>query len=1236
MQSHLRAQFPTWALLGIALCLPVATQAHPAKIVYTSQADPATQCAEGVQLFHESKATEARPLLEAGFANRSRANFADPEGLGHCALALGVLRNRSNDWNGALETYTTALKVFRQTGSRALEAIALNNIGQVQDAQGRYAEALDTFQQALTIRRALGDRQGEGITLSNIGAVYEGMSHYPEALEALEQALSILREVTDRQGEGSVLNTIGLVHYAQGRYTEALDSFQQALTFRREVSDQQGESTTLSNLGATYDKLGRHVDALESYYRALNIVRQTGDRPGEGAILSSIGVINSNQGRHTEALNAFEQALPIQRETGDQSGAAATLTNIGGVHSAQGRYSEAIDAYQQALDIRRKTGDRRGEGAALNNIGLVYDHQGRYAEALESYQQALTIQGEIGDDQAKGIILNNIATINTKQGRYIMALESFQQALTIQREIGDLLGEATTLANIGVVYEAQSRPIEALETYRQALSIRRAVGDRSGEAHTLSLIGEFYSAQERYGDTLDTFQQALPIQRAAGERTAEANTFNDIGMTYYRQGRYPEALAAYRQALTIRQSIGDRAGQGLTLNNIGMVYQEQNRDAEALDAFQQARAIIQEVGDRPGEAIVLNNIGLVYRHQERYVEAVDAFQESLAIAREIDDRQDEGIALGSLGLVFDNQERYAEALEAYQQALAIAREVGNRQSVGINLHNIGVVYERQRQADKALASYVEALDVLEIVRAHAGSERGRAAFIARYALLYHRAVRLYHQQGQDDLAFITSERSRARAFLDSLTTGQVQLSDDAARDLLERERNAYAARQTLQDALARARASSLPDSRLVADLEQQLATAEREYQAAKAAIEQHGAQLATLVPRRMNGVLDVAAIQKLLDPQTTLIAFFVLDEQTLAFLITHDSFQTTALPVSRKELADQIRALRAFATLHNPHPPSAVQLYDWLIAPLEEKFSLLTPHLAIVPHDVLHYLPFAALTDGQRYLVDDYALTTLPSASALRFIKENVRSAIGPPLIVGNPDVPDLPSLTFAEREARAIGQLYGVTPLIGAAATAAAVHEQAPQAGVLHLAAHGSYNVSDPLESTIALAPTEDGKESGDLTVADVYRLNLRTADLVVLSACQTQINEVGERSVVSAGDEVVGMTRAFFFAGTPSVIATLWSVDDEATGLLMERFYTHLRVGMGKASALRQAQLDVRAKYPNPYYWSGFVLSGDAGTIQADERVPWWGWLAGSAAVGLLVTGLVVWRTWHRRFGL
>jgi tetratricopeptide (TPR) repeat protein len=277
-----------------------------------------------------------------------------------------------------------------------------------------------------------------------------------------------------------------------------------------------------------------------------------------------------------------------------------------------------------------------------------------------------------------------------------------------------------------------------------------------------------------------------------------------------------------------------------------------------LQKFQAALVCYQKVSNRVREGTTLNNIGAVYEAQRRYAEALESFQQALVIFREVGHRAGEGITLNNIGEVYRAQGRYTGALEMYQQAQAILQEVGNRAGEGTTLSNIGIAYYSQGRYAEALDAYRQAMDVLEEVRAIAGSERGRASFIAQHAHLYARAAGLFHRQGRDEEAFFTTERSRARAFLDSSATGQVELTDDEAATLLAREQEAYARRQAAREALARARAldpstgsgQAPPDPALVADLEAQLAEAEGSYAQVLAAIEARGDQLAALVPGR--------------------------------------------------------------------------------------------------------------------------------------------------------------------------------------------------------------------------------------------------------------------------------------------------------------------------------------------------------------------------------------------------
>ena len=181
--------------------------------------------------------------------------------------------------------------------------------------------------------------------------------------------------------------------------------------------------------------------------------------------------------------------------------------------------------------------------------------------------------------------------------------------------------------------------------------------------------------------------------------------------------------------------------------------------------------------------------------------------------------------------------------------------------------------------------------------------------------------------------------------------------------------------------------------------------------------------------------------------------------------------------------------------------------------------------------------------------------------------------------------------MVHAREEVKAIAPLFNTKAFVRDQATESTVKSKAEQTGIVHLAAHGEYNPHNPLFSTLHL--TGDPQNDGQLQVHEIYgELNLTAAtNLVVLSACNTKIGEL------SRGDEIVGLNRALLYAGTPTVIASLWNVDDAATGLLMQKFYTYLKEGMGKAEALQKARRELRQEYPHPYFWAAFSLTGDPG---------------------------------------
>jgi len=339
--------------------------------------------------------------------------------------------------------------------------------------------------------------------------------------------------------------------------------------------------------------------------------------------------------------------------------------------------------------------------------------------------------------------------------------------------------------------------------------------------------------------------------------------------------------------------------------------------------------------------------------------------------------------------------------------------------------------------------------------------------------------------------------------------------------------------------------------------------------------------------------LTLKHLQGLMEPGVTILEYFVEEQQVFLWVVDKERLFSARIPIRRSNLISKVSSLRdALFQVGEKEKSKAYseELYRLLIAPA-------LPHvrgkeLLIVPHDVLHYLPYQALlSDKGRYLIEDYPIYYLSSASLMQFTREKRRASKErkeeKALVMGNPSLGDEAyDLRFAEREAREIARVYPKSAVyLKSEATKPRAVSLSPDYDILHFAVHGELNQEDPLSSALLLAA--GGKGDGKLRASEIFSLNLK-ADTVVLSACETGLGKI------TNGDEIIGLTRAFIYAGTPSVITTLWKIDDRASYELMREFYTNLRTKK-KAEALRQAQLKIMKEFPHPFFWAAYELSGE-----------------------------------------
>lgn len=603
------------------------------------------------------------------------------------------------------------------------------------------------------------------------------------------------------------------------------------------------------------------------------------------------------------------------------------------------------------------------------------------------------------------------------------------------------------------------------------------------------------------------------------------------------------------------------------------------------------------------QADELYNQGVILFNSAQFKESVSKMEAALPLYQASGSRIKEAFSLLYIGAGKRSLSDFYGAINSLQASLPIWQEARHFFLKGLTLTLIGEVYERQSKQEEAATAYKQAVEVVENLQTGIKIEKYQLPFNKLQGIAYERLIVLASLKGSFEEAFNYAERARARAFMNQFAYGNINFSRNADAELL-------AEGKVIEEKLAAAR-ERLNNARNNTESQGQM---RKEYKELDQDYEDWYLRLRVLSPEIASlKRVDVARLDEIqkaiaqIEPDTTIVEYFVTNRGTLAFIITPNSFKTLVLPVREQDIEKALNDwsdydIKNLNHKENAHPESLQQLYKGLIVPI--KSYVTTSNIGIIPHKQLHYVPFPGLTDGKRYLIDDYALFMLPNASILRFLPAKRKQSngkilalgMGDPKLSGSSVDETLSVLTEVDKEVKSIPKIYPKTEvLVGQSATESIVLSKAGEHEILHIAAHAVYQPDNPLSSTIYLA--KDMENDGNLQVRDLYKLDLKTAtNLVVLTGCKVQ------KGTVNPGDEITSLSRGFMYAGSPSIIANLWRTpDDESTKVLIERFYTHLPK-LSKAKALQQAQIEVRIQNPesaHPYYWAGFMLTGDWGQL-------------------------------------
>jgi CHAT domain-containing protein/tetratricopeptide (TPR) repeat protein len=915
---------------------------------------------------------------------------------------------------------------------------------------------------------------------------------------------------------------------------------------------------------------------------------QAGDADQIAAELSTVEAQrlrrDRTEGSRRAAIAKLESAMPYFERSQDLYRQALTLNTIGVTRAELGDFRGALDCYGRALALFRRAGDSYGETTAVNNAGGAYDVVGDPPKALEHYRLSLELARRLNNRLGEAVALNNISTVYNNSAEWSQSIEFTNQALAGFRSLGDRRREATALSNLGTSYNFLGEPARALLYLDQAVTIYREVNDRAGESASTASMAYAYSVLGQPAEAVNHYERAVELARAAGDRRGEGVRLYQLGRAQAGMGQREQALSRYQESLRLLQDSGDLRESAGVIGNIAEIYRSNARRDEAREKYRQALDIFRAVGDRNSIARMLAGLARVERDDGNFDEARRQIEAALGAIEEV--RTLAGGGESRASYFASNQQAYQFDIDLlmHQGQRALAFETSERARARSLLDMLSESRTGLREgADPELLARERTTQQL----LSAKSERlmqmsGRKGYESQEAAL------------KDDLGRLETEYAQIEQVIRAKSPHYAALTQPKPASLQEIQREVLDGRTLLLE-------YSLGD--------------ERSY---LWAVERDSIEAYELPGR--------AAI-----------------EQAVLTVIELVTARGTA---ARAELPND-RAAR-IATADAALPAALAKLSGIILSPAAERLG--DRSLAIVADGALQSLPFAMLPEprGNEPLVARHEVVLLPSASVVAELRRenagrtrapNVVAVLADPvfdpadarltskaapkfarpsssgdatagddlrLLEHLANTPEgsaqeakmvIPRLPYTREEADAIvkvaGAAHSLEALDSSASRDTAISGKLAQYRYVHFATHGFLDAERTGLSALVLSLVDGGKQPQDgfLRVNDIYNMRL-SADLVVLSACQTGLGKEVR------GEGVMGLTRAFLYAGAARVIVSLWNVNDRATAELMAGLYRGmLRQGKTPAAALRAAQLELRKqkRWESPYYWAAFVQHGE-----------------------------------------
>lgn len=893
------------------------------------------------------------------------------------------------------------------------------------------------------------------------------------------------------------------------------------------------------------------------------------------------------------SLLFYEIAKRIAEHLRDPRLLATTYYNVGRTQSALNRITQSIESYLESKKLFEEAGAHRDIIYLLSDLGSLHFILEDYRKAEYYSKQSVNIAARLEnagappgawpDEYGVARALATLAEIHSREGDHDQAVDHLQRSLSLYLQLGKG-GSAYDIyiadchAALGRVYTTAGDYAQALFHIHKALGIAKTLSDPGRVANLLNSLGYLYMEQEDYAQAAEQYKQSYQTYLAQNNKRESARVLLNLGVVEQRRGSYGLALEHFKESLRTAQV-------------------SQNKD----------------VMIAAGEGI-----GVVLGATGNHGGALETLNEGLALSREMNDKTRQAELLWRLAEVRYATGDYRQAAALAEDAVELARALRLPKLTYLATVTLGQAYAGLNEADLAEQTLSLAVEQVEAMRDQvAGQREETQLFFENKVAPFHALAALLLNRGRPLDALLIAERAKGRVLLDVLRGGRVDLSK--VMTPAEREESRRLNRDIF-DLSERARlkqAQAGPEDPETQQLYARLDAARLKYQSFLDAL--HASKPGMNIRRGMTPALTRDGIDRLTrgGPTAYLEYVFTKDRVHLFVLTSKSSeggsdLRSYPLAVGPNDLRQKVERFRRMLADRQPaFAGAARELYDLLIKPAAPQLRSART-LCVIPDGPLWEVPFQGLLSaGDHYLIEDYALHYAPSLSVLLEMarpKELAVRQTGSSLIAfgspeaGAPGTTDfraggggLGPLPEAVAEVTALAKITRGKALVGREASEKNFKSLAPSYRTIHVATHGVLDDRQPLYSHLLLAKAEGGAEDdGLLEAREVMDMSL-SADLAILSACETARGRVG------AGEGVIGMSWAFFVAGVRTTVVSQWRVSSAGTSRLMVNFHQALKSNSdrragAKADAVRAAALELMKdqRYRHPFYWAGFVVVG------------------------------------------